>query len=340
MIFVTGGTGVLGAHLLVKLSQNKTPIRALRRKNSNLDMITDIFQFYLDDGADEFLKKIEWVDGDILDTVSLQESMINCHTVYHCAGSVSFDRKDFQKLIKTNKIGTANMVNIALSIGVKQFCHVSSTAAIGRQKKSNVYTEKHQWVTSSENSNYAVSKYSAEMEVWRGIEEGLNATIVNPCVIIGAGYWSESSLAIFESVKKGLKFYPTGQNAFVDARDVANCMVDLVEQNIMKERFLITGENLKFKTLFNYIATELNVTPPQISAKKWMVEIGWRLEKLMALILFRRPRITKETARSAMSTSKYDHNKIIKTTNFKFTPIEDAVKNAVAFHQHVLLKKK
>lgn len=339
MIFVTGGTGVLGAHLLVKLSQNETPIRALKRENSNLNMIRDIFQFYLKNAADTFFKKIEWVNGDILDTVSLQACMTDCSIVYHCAGNVSFDRKDFQKLIKTNKAGTANMVNIALTTGIKQFCHVSSTAAIGRQKKSNVYTEKHQWVTSSENSSYAVSKYSAEMEVWRGIEEGLNATIVNPCVIIGAGYWTESSLAIFESVKKGLKFYPSGQNAFVDARDVASCMVELIEQNIMKERFLITGENLPFKTLFNYIAAELNVTAPHIPAKKWMVNIGWRLEKLIALILFRRPKITKETAQSAMSTSKYDHKKIIETIHFKFTPIENAVKNAVAFHHQTFRKK-
>ncbi|MFK8039625.1 MAG: NAD-dependent epimerase/dehydratase family protein [Crocinitomicaceae bacterium] len=339
MIFVTGGTGVLGAHLLIKLSQNGKTIRALKRKNSNLNMIIDIFQFYLKDNADHFFKQIDWVDGDILDPVALETHMSNCDIVYHCAGNVSFDRKDFQKLIKTNKTGTANMVNVALSCGIKQFCYVSSTAAIGRQKKSEIYTEKNKWVTSSENSNYAVSKYSGEMEVWRGVEEGLNATIVNPCVIIGAGYWTQSSLAIFNSVKKGLKFYPSGQNAFVDARDVANCMVSLIEQNIMNERFLITGENLKFKTVFNYIANELKVTPPKIAAKKWMVNIGWRLEKVLAFLLFRRPKITKETAQSAMSVSKYDHSKIIEAIGYKFTPIDEAVNNAVAFH-HFLLRKK
>jgi nucleoside-diphosphate-sugar epimerase len=275
-----------------------------------------------------------------MDVTSLEKNMHGCDIVYHCAGNVSFDRKDFNKLIRTNKIGTANMVNVALTSDVKQFCHVSTTAAIGRQKKSEIYTEKQQWVTSSENSNYAVSKYSAEMEVWRGIEEGLNATIVNPCVIIGAGYWTESSLAIFESVKKGLKFYPSGQNAFVDARDVAKCMVELIEKNIMKERFLVTGENLKFKTLFNYIAKALEVKPPYIAARKWLVSIGWRLERILAFILFRRPKITKETAQSAMSDSKYDHSKIVKVLSFSFTPIKNAVKNAVDFHQFVLLKNK
>ena len=340
MVFVTGGTGVLGAHLLVELSLKGFSIRALKRAGSELAMVKDVFDFYLGEMADSMFKSINWVDGDILDVVSLENHMSGCEIVYHCAGNVSFDRRDFNKLIKTNKTGTANMVNIALVTGVKQFCHVSSTAAIGRQKKSDIYTEKQQWVTSSENSNYAVSKYSAEMEVWRGIEEGLNATIVNPCVILGAGYWSESSLAIFESVKKGLKFYPSGQNAFVDARDVAKCMVELVEKNIMHERFLITGENLKFKTLFDYIAAALRVKPPRIAAKKWLVSIGWRLERILAFLTFRRPKITKETARSAMSNSKYDHSKIREAIGFSFTPIKESVDNAVAFHQFMLLKKK
>lgn len=339
MIFVTGGTGILGAHLLVELSQKSEAIRALKRADSKLEMVKDIFDFYLAEKSDTAFNKIEWVTGDILDVPSLVASMQGCDIVYHCAGNVSFDRRDFHKLIKTNKIGTANMVNVALTAGIKQFCHVSSTAAIGRQKKSDVYTEKQQWVTSSENSNYAVSKYSAEMEVWRGIEEGLNATIVNPCVILGAGYWTESSLAIFESVRKGLKFYPSGENAFVDARDVAKCMVQLIEKNIMTERFLVTGENLKFKTLFNYIAAALNVKPPSIAAKKWLVDIGWRLERFLAFITFRRPKITKETAASAMSESKYDHSKIVAALGFSFTPIQKAVENAVAFRAFTLRKK-
>jgi len=338
MIFVTGGTGVLGAHLLVELSKYEEPIRALKRASSNLSMVKDIFTFY--QGNDVNFNKIEWVDGDILNVPSLETQMCGCQTVYHCAGNVSFDRRDFQKLIKTNKIGTANMVNIALTSHVKQFCHVSSTAAIGRQKKSDIYTEKQQWVTSSENSNYAVSKYAAEMEVWRGIEEGLNATIVNPCVILGAGYWTESSLAIFQSVKKGLKYYPSGQNAFVDARDVATSMVQLIHQNVMNERFLVTGENLKFKTLFDYIAKALQVKPPSIAAKKWLVALGWRLERMLAFVTFRRPKITKETARSAMGSSKYDHSKLQQALNFTFTPIENSVANAVAFHTFINGKKK
>ena len=339
MIFVTGGTGVLGAHLLVNLSQKGSSIRALKRSTSDLNMVKDIFDFYLKGESDLLFHKIEWVNGDILEIPSIEIHMNGCETVYHCAGNVSFDKRDFKNLIMTNKIGTANMVNVALTSNVKQFCHVSSTAAIGRQKKSEIYTEKQQWMTSSENSNYAVSKYSAEMEVWRGIEEGLNATIVNPCVILGAGYWSESSLSIFDSVRKGLKFYPSGQNAFVDARDVAECMVALVEKKIMKERFLVIGENLKFKTLFNYIAASLSVKPPHIAAKKWLVNIGWRLERVLAFLTFRRPKITKETARSAMSNSQYDHSKILNTLQFSFTPIKKSVENAVAFHNFTLRKK-
>ena len=339
MIFVTGGTGVLGAHLLVDLSQMESSVRALKRANSNLNMVKDVFDFYLKDKSQSFFEKIEWVNGDVLDIPSLEEHLQGCSVIYHCAGNVSFDRRDFNKLIQTNKVGTANMVNVALTSGVSHFCHVSSTAAIGRQKRSEIYTEKQQWVTSSENSNYAVSKYSAEMEVWRGIEEGLNAIIVNPSVILGAGYWTESSLTIFDSVKKGLKFYPSGKNAFVDARDVAQCMVQLIQKNILKERFLVIGENLEFKTLFNYIAKALNVKGPHIAAKKWLVNVGWRLERVLAFLTFRRPKITKETARSAMSVSQYDNSKIRNELGFTFRPIMESVENAVAFHQFMIRKK-
>lgn len=335
MVFVTGGTGLLGAHVLVELSKRNQSITALKRNSSSTKMTKAIFNFYFQDKGNDLFDKINWVTGDILDTNSLEEPLKNCNIVYHCAGKISFHKKDFHAMMKQNKEGTANMVNLAMACGIEKFCHVSSTAAIGRDKKTNLYTEGNKWQTSNENSNYAVSKYSAEMEVWRGIEEGLNATIVNPSVIIGAGYWTESSLEIFDTVAKGLKFYPVGMNAFVDARDVAFCMVELIEQNKMTNRYLTISENIYFKDLLNTIADELAVKRPSIPVKKWMVELGWRVEKIKSLLLSRKPKITKETGRSAMSISKYSHEKITTAIGIDFISVESAVSNAVAFNKFV-----
>ncbi|MFD1553142.1 hypothetical protein DNU06_12490 [Putridiphycobacter roseus] len=335
MVFVTGGTGLLGAHVLVELSKRGQPILALKRNSSSTKMTEAIFQYFFKDQSEALFNQIEWVEGNILDVNSLKSPLQRCNIVYHCAGKVSFHKRDFHAMMKINKEGTANMVNVALSVGIEKFCHVSSTAAIGRDVKTLLYTEENKWQTSNENSNYAVSKYSAEMEVWRSKEEGLNVTIVNPSVIIGAGFWTESSLEIFDTVSKGLKYYPSGMNAFVDARDVAYCMVELVEKNKMGDRYLTISQNVFFKDLLSTIATKMSVKKPSVAVKPWMVELGWRLEKIKAIIFARKPKITKETARSAMSISKYNNQKIKTAIGIDFIPIEDAIENAISFHDFI-----
>lgn len=331
MIFLTGGTGLLGSHLLIELLKRGKKVRALKRESSSLENVKQVFKYYLGTNSNELFNAIDWVDGDINDVISLQSVMLNCDEVYHCAGYVSFYRRDFKKLMKINKEGTVNLVNVSLSIGVKKFSYVSSTAAIGRDKKGAEYTERSKWVTSSENSNYAVSKHSGEMEVWRGQEEGLNTSIVNPSVILGAGNWEEGSLTLFKNIKKGLRFYTEGINAFVDAQDVAFCMVELLEQEIYNERFLIISENVCFRDLFFQIADELKIKRPTVKVKPLLAEIAWRIEAIKSVILGKKPKITKETARSAMSISKYSNEKISKVLNHSFIPINESVRNAVLF---------
>lgn len=331
MIFLTGGTGLLGSHVLVELTKNGCKVRALKRTSSSLKSVKNIFKFYLHKEADKCYNLIDWVDGDINDVTTLLPIMKGCDSVYHCAGYVSFYRGDFKILMKINKEGTANIVNTCLALGVSNFCHVSSTAAIGRNGLSSDYTEKNKWVTSKDNSNYAVSKYSAEMEVWRAKEEGLNVVIVNPSVILGAGNWQDGSLTLFSSVQKGLMFYTEGVNAFVDARDVANCMIYLMENKIFGERFLAVSENVSFKALFFNIADELNVKRPTIKVRPWMTGVAWRLESIRS-VFGAKPKVTKETTRSAMTVCNYSNQKIVDTIGYQFISIKEAVKNAVEFN--------
>jgi dihydroflavonol-4-reductase len=256
--------------------------------------------------------------------------MQGCSVVYHCAALVSFRRRDFRKLVKLNKEGTANVVNVCLGAGIDHLCYVSSTAAIGRSATKTVYDETNKWITAPENSGYAISKYSAENEVWRGVEEGLNAVIVNPSVILGPGNWNESSLSIFKVVKKGLKFYTPGMNAFVDARDVAFALAELSEKRIFNDRFLVIAENLKYKDLFEKIAKAFGVKGPSVEAKPWMAALAWRLEAFLSLF-GKKQNITRETARSSMSTTQYSNEKIKARIGMKFYAMDDTVENAVKF---------
>lgn len=329
MIFVTGGTGLLGSHLLYTLTVSNESIRAIYRDEKKLENVRRVFNYYDPINGESHYQTIEWISCDVLDVVTLFDIMQGCSHVYHCAAIVSFQRKDYFKLMKINRQGTANVVNCCLELGVKKLCYVSSTAAIGGEGEP-ILTERSKWKQSPNASGYSISKYSAEKEVWRGVEEGLDAVIVNPCVIIGAGDWNESSLTIFRSIDKGLKFYTNGANAFVDVRDVVHIMTQLMESDIKNERFLCIGENSSFKNLFDHIALAMNKKSPSIIVKPWMAGLTWRLTWIFSKITGKETTVTKEIARSAFGVTVYDASKIKKTIGFEFRSIEEMVKNAVS----------
>lgn len=331
MILVTGGTGLLGAHLLLELSRKGQKIRALKRSESGLQAVKDIFSFYDAQNADELFRRIEWVEGDVRDIFSLEDALKDVAYVYHCAAVVSFDPKDRDLMTSVNEKGTANLVNACLDEGVKKLCYVSSTAALGRTKNNELINEKTQWKNAPENSWYAITKYNAEREVWRGIEEGLPAVIVNPSVILGPADWNTGSSALFRNGSRGMLFYTTGGNAVVDVRDVVFAMLALMENEITEERFLVVGENLSFKSLFDKIAASYGKNPSRFKAGTILTGLAWRWEKLICRFSGRKALITKETARAAHNTYRYDHSKIKKATGMTFRSVDESIANAVKF---------
>lgn len=328
MVLVTGGTGLLGSHLLVRLVQLHDNVRVLYRSTAKKESVQKVFTYYFKTEAAQFLEKLEWVEGDILDLFTLGQAFEGVTHVYHCAGFVSFAQRDFTKLMKINREGTANVVNFCLKYNIQKLVHVSSTAAIGGDD-DQVISEQTKWIQSPETSGYSISKYSAEKEVWRGIEEGLKAVIVNPSVIFGAGNWEESSLTILRTVANGFPFYTNGSNAFVDARDVAEIMVQLMKSDVGNERFLCLGESITFKELLSLIAKTLHKKPPSINTPKWMMGLTWRITAFLALFTRKSPAITKQSAKTAFGNKVYSNDKIKKTLNFQFRTIEDTIENAV-----------
>jgi len=327
MIFVTGGTGLLGAYLLLDLTQKGNKVRALRREGSNLRVVENIFR-YNDDRAEALLKQIEWVNGDICDIYSLEDALEGIEFVYHCAAMVSFDPKDRDKMMRVNIEGTANVVNASLLKGVKKLCHVSSIAALGRAEEEKVVTEKTTWKSSKQNSNYAISKYGGEREVWRGTEEGLNAVIVNPSIIIGMGDPGKGSSKLIATVDDFSLFYSNGINGFVDVRDVARAMVLLMESQIINERFIVNGDNYSYRRLFELIALNLNKPKPRFALPNLLLATWWRIEKLRGLITGSSPIITKETARTSRHQYHYSGEKLKQKTGFNYTSPEETVAEA------------
>lgn len=315
---VTGATGFVGAYLLHFLVKNgETNLRALRRPNSPMDLVTGL------DG------KVEWLDADLLDLPALEDAMQGVGRVYHCAGMVSFAPGDLRQLIRVNREGTANVVNLCLDFGVEKLVHVSSIAALGRRKNETRIDENTKWQGDKWNSPYAVSKHLAEMEVWRGIAEGLNAAIVNPSNILGSGFWEgrDTTGQLFTKIWQGMPFCPQGTSGFVDVRDVVRFMVALMESDLTAERFIVNGENLPFRTVFHEIAKTLNVKPPSVEVTPFLRELAWRGAWLMSKFTGKKPFITKQTARSSARTFFYENEKgLAAFPDFRYTSIRQTVK--------------
>lgn len=332
MILVTGATGLLGAHVVVNLISNGHKVRAMYRNASKKHVIEQLLLHYNCANKSELLALIEWFQGDILDVQSVENAVKDCSAIIHCAGMVSFATRDFSELFEVNRTGTANMVNEALAAKTSYFIHVSSTSAIGSDTLINdgVKRESNHWNANEKTSGYGVSKYSAEKEVWRGVEEGLSAVIVNPSVFFGPGNWSESSLSLFQTLQNGLLFYTRGGNAFVDVRDVSVLIGRLLEKKVTNERFLIAGHNLLFNDLFSQIAEELKVKPPRVLARKFLTEIAWRVVGVAAFILGKKPAITKDAVRGSHSITQFSSEKIKSLfPDFEFIPIKETIKNTI-----------
>lgn len=332
MILVTGATGLLGSHVVVDLLRRGYEVRAMYREASRKEVIYRLLEFYYPEEAASLVQKLSWFQGDVLDLSDVEESLRGIEKVVHCAALVSFHRRDFNTLFKVNRQGTANLVNFALSAEVKQFVHVSSTAAIG---SDSVYTdglkrETNSWNPNDEVSGYSLSKFSAEKEVWRAAEEGLAVSIVNPSVMFGPGSWEESSLKIFRTLQKGLKFYTGGANAFVDVRDVSGLIVQLIETEKTGERYLVTGTNSSFKELFDRICRQLHVKAPSILAGPFLTGLAWRLSGMWGRFTGVRPTITKESARSSQGNSAFSNEKLLRAfPEFRFTDLEDTIATTI-----------
>lgn len=311
MIFVTGASGLVGSHLIKSLLAKGKNVVALYRHT--------IPSF---EGAE----KVKWILGDILDVVSLQNAMQGVTQVYHCAAIVSFAPKDQQKMLIANQAGTANVVNVCLDYQIQKLVYVSSVAALGRIRIGAPIDETMNWTAETSNSEYGKTKYLAEMEVWRGMAEGLNVAIVNPVIILGAGDWTKGSSAIFKSAYEAFPWYTTGVSGFVDVMDVVDIMQLLMDSHINGERYIVSAENIPYQHIFSLIAASFTKRPPYRLVTPLLSAIVWRLEAIKGWITGKPPLLTKETAATAQAIVHFDNSKLLKTfPDFKYRSLPESI---------------
>lgn len=323
MILVTGASGLLGSHLILALLKNGYQVKALATAETSKNKALQTFKAY---NADEVLfNKVTWCFGNITDSEFLFEILEGVDYVYHCAAVVSFSPKDIENMNHINVKGTEALVNMCLLRKIKKFCHVSSVAALGKNTDSDVITEETHFVNSPQNSNYGISKYNAEREVWRASEEGLQVVIVNPSVILGPGDWLTGSSNMFSSAYKGLKYFSDGVTGFVDVRDVAAIMIKLMESNINHQRFIVCAENLPYSEVFNQIHDNFGKKRPSIKASIFLAAIVWRIEKIKALLTNTNPLITRETVIAAFQKVHFSNQKVKTALKHEFIPVNKSL---------------
>ncbi len=334
MIFVTGGTGLVGAHLLYELTSAGKHVKALKRETSDISQVLKTFSYY-SENPEALFNQIEWVNGDILDYFSLEKILKDVTEIYHCAAIISFNPKERKTMISNNVEGTSNLVNAALENGVKKLCHVSSISALGSTENGTPVTEETNWVPSKKVTGYSESKFFSETEVWRGIEEGLDAVIVNPSIILGPTKWNSGSAQFFKLMNEEFKFYTRGVKGFVDVHDVVRAMIMLMdEQHFEKtknQRFLLSAENWSMQDLFFQIADALEKPRPKYFTSDLLLGIIWRIAKLISVASGKPPFLTHETANSSNKNNYYDGSKIQQFIGFEYTPIKDTIVQTSGF---------
>jgi dihydroflavonol-4-reductase len=326
MILVTGSAGLVGKELISQLLAKGEKVTAIFNKTQLPSFNSPLLQ---------------QVQCNILDVYGLEEIMQqhNIQQIYHCAAIVTFNPARKQELFKINIEGTANIVNAALNTNVKKIVHVSSVAALGRIRENEAINETMNWTEETSNSNYGKSKYLAEMEVWRGIAEGLEAVMVNPTMILGDGDWNSGSSQIFKSVYNEFPWYSEGVTGYVDVRDVAKAMITLMESNISGERFILSAEDRSFKEVFTLIANAFGKKPPLKKVTPFLAQLVWRLEKIKSLFTGKEPLVTKETAKTALARVHFNNNKLKKfLPGFTYTPLQETIEYTCKVFQQKLNK--
>jgi len=327
---VTGATGLVGTHVLLTLLQQGKKVVATKRATSNLAEVEKVFSYYTSDSKKLF-SQIVWRDVDLNDVLSLDELLNEITAVYHCAALVSLNNSDRNELLKVNVEGTANLVNACIDKKIESFCFVSSIATIQNQDIKTDLDENVLWKSKPNENVYSLSKYLAEQEVWRGMEEGLNVVIVNPGVIVGPGNWDRGTGKLFSLSKKGVLFYTEGVNGFVDVKDVAEMMVELCDKKIYGERFLLVENNYSFKEILEQIHFALGKKPPQIKAGKFFLNFG----RIFTFLLPQDLKVNASMIETLTDKTTYSSQKVKKCLNRNFTPIKQTIGFAAGVYKNL-----
>jgi nucleoside-diphosphate-sugar epimerase len=329
MILVTGGTGLVGSHLIYQLTLENNVIRATHRADSDIERVKLLFKFYSKD-FNQLFKKIEWIEADLNNLSQLQDAFKDISFVYHCAACISFDPSRYETLRRVNIRGTANIVNLCIKNKIKKLCHVSSVATLGYNIKE--IDENNYWDGNKHKSAYAISKYGAEMEVWRGVQEGVKSVIINPGVIIGPGFSKSAFGTIIKMVTNKKRFHTCGKTGYVDVRDISNIMIRLMNSKIENERYILVNKNLSYKKVIDMVSSNLGLKNKSTFVSKSKLKIALVFDLVSSKFFNKERKLSKALCKTLTRNFNYSSKKIKKNLNFEFTSILETFEKSCQFY--------
>lgn len=328
MILITGATGLVGAHLALRLAENNESVRAIYRNEAAIAKTKNLFAGY---GKSNLFSQIEWMEGDLNELPQLALAFEQITQVYHCAGFISFDPKDEELLRKINIEGTANVVNLCLAFGVQKLCFVSSIATVGHSPLVEIpCNETHEWNPELPHTDYAISKYGAEMEVWRGYQEGLAVVIANPGIIVGPYFWASGSGLLFTKIAQKFPFYSSGSTGFIGVADVVDSLHKLMKRPVSGERFILVSENKTYESVLKEIAQAMKKSIRWVAVRKGVLQLAWRLDAVASFVFGKRRLLSKQLAQTLAEHSAYSSAKIYKELDCEFTPMYGVIQETAA----------
>jgi dihydroflavonol-4-reductase len=313
LVAVTGASGLVGSSIVRKLIQSGISTRSILRSQSALGLLADIKE------------STEIIESDVLDMAGLGLALEGADAVIHAAGYVSFNSRNRDRIHEINVQGTTNVVNACLQLGTRKLIHISSVAALGRQRGSTTINEETRWVPGMPASDYATSKYMAEVEVFRGMEEGLNVSLINPSVVLSAADGIRSSSQLFNYVWKQRMFYANVAMNYVDARDVAEMVTRILNGDYNGERFIANAGREDLKTVFELIGKRLEKRPPFIDVPKGLVSLAATVEQWRAGLSGREPMVSKESVAFLKEKIVFENNKAKKVLGMEFQTLESTL---------------
>ncbi|WP_377714604.1 NAD-dependent epimerase/dehydratase family protein [Pseudofulvibacter geojedonensis] len=324
MILVTGGTGLVGSHLLYYLTQTNDNITAIYRNDTKRDYVKKIFGYYTNN-IESLFNKIKWIKADLTDVPALEKAFDKVSIVYHCAANISFNPKDYQKAKETNHIGTANIVNLCLAYNISKLCHISSIATLDEPKKGLI-NESAEWSPEKNKHNiYAITKYNAELEVWRGSQEGLNTVIINPGLIIGPGFWNSGSGKIFKMIHKGFNYYTKGSIGVIDINDLIKSIIFLTNSQISNKRFILVSDNINYQKLISSISINLGIKKSSKEVSEKLIYYYYLFDKLKSSIGISKRQVFKPNTATLFKKLEYNNSKIKNTVDFHFRSFNESI---------------